>query len=1033
MSSSVDWRFTEDLSRFEEPFKEKFADVLKEISKTYRFGEYKIEVSTSWELEGRRPDITVFIEDQPFLIIECKRALEYSPFDDFPIGQAYTYALLAKNKGYRVDFVATANQYCMFILKVPDDLEKYANWDAIKRREYNRAFRRELYLKVRTELYVDTLGYELLPSKEKLYEILNKIIKERKKVKAEPFSEGVIKTLKSFVNFIHAFSKQYISYIIRNKLNKEFESLKKRRGVSLSPEQISKEFAYSLMNRILFYKALERYWKLEKLEPLYGKELNGEKIDNGEKYFKALKSFFRKAVEVTKDFEPVFILEFHDKLSLPSYIAVLNAIDGLIKYLDNVEVERLGDVIGYVYEELIDPEERHQFGRFYTPHGVAELIVKWCIRNESDKVLDAGCGSGTFLIEAYKRLYELKTGKKLEGLPERDIHEQIIKQLYGIDIDEFACHLTAINLSMKNIINPSRDLNIIVSDFFLRLPEQQVLLPYEIVTAEGVERRKIEIPKFDCVIGNPPYTRWTEIPENTRNYIRESIGALMSRYELTPQVTRGLEPPIYVFWIMHAEKFLKENGRLGMIISNLWLQTDYGVKFARYLLDRFKIHAIIDIPLRIFEALITTTIILLEKCSDEKDRMNNEVVFVRLPSEVRDIEVDEILRAIKEKRHDKLHVYVYKQSELSRNDKWIKYLFGIAKVERSDKMIELGELFEVSYGNVTYLYLASKGEVRGPRNLGSKEFFYFKPSKAKDWDIPKEYLYPAITSSRYMKWFTFKKEDWEYLKYEDKDCYFFICHKPRNDLPDSVKNYIKWGETECTHGIRRSRTRGRVRTANQAEASQAREEYPQYFYGWYDLGGVKPAKILAVYQAWYKTRFVLCEFPVATYHAILCFIPKIELKKDQLKALLAYLNSSFAQFYVETEGRRSGGGIIALEISQAERMPVLDPRKLSKEEIDKLAKLFDKLEAKARAIGGASEREQIERLKPIIYEIDKEIGKILGLSEFEVYEIERSVEQLIERRIAGAGGVRRSAIRGEEVETNEERENNNQATLDEWL
>ena len=57
MSSSVDWRFTEDLSRFEEPFKEKFADVLKEISKTYRFGEYKIEVSTSWELGGEEDQI----------------------------------------------------------------------------------------------------------------------------------------------------------------------------------------------------------------------------------------------------------------------------------------------------------------------------------------------------------------------------------------------------------------------------------------------------------------------------------------------------------------------------------------------------------------------------------------------------------------------------------------------------------------------------------------------------------------------------------------------------------------------------------------------------------------------------------------------------------------------------------------------------------------------------------------------------------------------------------------------------------------
>ena len=51
------------------------------------------------------------------------------------------------------------------------------------------------------------------------------------------------------------------------------------------------------------------------------------KNNSGEKYFKALKSFFRKVDEATKDFEPGFILKFHDKLSLLSYIAVLNTID----------------------------------------------------------------------------------------------------------------------------------------------------------------------------------------------------------------------------------------------------------------------------------------------------------------------------------------------------------------------------------------------------------------------------------------------------------------------------------------------------------------------------------------------------------------------------------------------------------------------------------------------------------------------------------------------------------------------------------
>ena len=195
---------------------------------------------------------------------------------------------------------------------------------------------------------------------------------------------------------------------------------------------------------------------------------------------------------------------------------------------------------------------------------------------------------------------------------------------------------------------------------------------------------------------------------------------------------------------------------------------------------------------------------------------------------------------------------------------------------------------------------------------------------------------------------------------------------------------------------------------------------------------------MAVYQARYKTRFALCEFPVATYHAILCFFPKVELTKEQLKVLLAYLNSSFAQFYVETEGRYIALGPIGLEISQAERMPVLDPRKLSHKEIKRLANLFDKLEAKAREIGGATERGQIELLKPIIHKIDREIEKILRLSDLEVYAIQNAVDQMVERRVSGAREIRRHTITGEEeipdLEENESDEiNDSQTVLDMFL
>ncbi|MCS7384835.1 MAG: N-6 DNA methylase, partial [archaeon GB-1867-097] len=952
-SGSVDWRTTRDILVLEGRFKENLADMLKEIKKSYRFGEYEInEVSTTWKIQNREPDITVFVQNQPFLIIECKRAIDHSPWDDFPIGQAYTYALLAKKEGYSVDFVATANQYYMAIFRVPEDLENYVNWEAIRNRQYDRAFRRELYLKAKAgDLCVMDFGYHFLPPKEKLYELCLKLIKERKELRPEPFRYRVIKRLRSFVEFVSEQSKDLIKSRINNILQNEFLALRKRRGVRLKYKQVSKEFAYSIMNRILFYKVLERSWRgLEKLKPLYNETIDGMKIDDGEKYFRVLKTFFKRAVEVTGDFEPVFILDFHDKLILPSYVSVLKAIDGLIQDLDNIELERLGDVIGYVYEEIIDPQERHQLGQFYTPHGVAELIAKWGIRSPSDLILDPGSGSGTFLVEAYRRLYELKTGKRLEGIAEKDIHEQIVKQLYAIDIDEFACHLSTMNISLRNVLHPSREINIIPSDFFLIEPEQEVLLPYKVSTVEGLVERKITLPKVDCVVGNPPYTAWDEILDNTKDLIRKKLDKMSEKFNLKPKggVRQRQNPHIYVYWIMHATKFLKPNGRLGMIISNLWLQTDYGVKFGNFLLDNFKIRAIIDIQtLRLFTALITTTIVLLEKCDNEDLRKENEVVFIRIPTSVEDVDVEELLNAINNKRCDKFPVNCIKQRDISRSGKWIKYFFkSVLLLEKSPKSCPLSDLYDVCKGNTTWHMLTNGA------GDGATPFFHLTPEIVERENLH-GYVYPAITDVRDMKFFTFKRRDWEVLRDKNKRCYMFICHKPRSELDQNILKYIEWGERDC----RVSRRRGQGEICCRTSACRNREERDE-FYGWYDLGGVKPAQILAVYQAWYKTRFALCEFPVATYHAILCFFPKVELTKDQLKALLAYLNSSFAQFYVETEGRKSGGGIIALEISQAERMSVLDPRKLSEEEIKGLADLFDKLEVKAREIGGATEREQ---------------------------------------------------------------------------
>ena len=67
------------------------------------------------------------------------------------------------------------------------------------------------------------------------------------------------------------------------------------------------------------------------------------------------------------------------------------------------EVE--SDVLKSLYESLIDRDQRHGLGEYYTPDWLAAKIVKHAVeRPLEQRVLDPACGSGTFLFHAVRRL-----------------------------------------------------------------------------------------------------------------------------------------------------------------------------------------------------------------------------------------------------------------------------------------------------------------------------------------------------------------------------------------------------------------------------------------------------------------------------------------------------------------------------------------------------------------------------------------------------------------------------------------------------
>lgn len=106
--------------------------------------------------------------------------------------------------------------------------------------------------------------------------------------------------------------------------------------------------------------------------------------------------------------------------------------------LRDVEV----DVLKSLYESLIDPDERHDLGEYYTPDWLAARVVAAAVPRPLDqRVLDPSCGSGTFLFHAIRRL--IATGRDAGRSP-AEIVATCADRVFGIDVHPVAVALARV-------------------------------------------------------------------------------------------------------------------------------------------------------------------------------------------------------------------------------------------------------------------------------------------------------------------------------------------------------------------------------------------------------------------------------------------------------------------------------------------------------------------------------------------------------------------------------------------------------------
>lgn len=297
--------------------------------------------------------------------------------------------------------------------------------------------------------------------------------------------------------------------------------------------------------------------------------------------------------ELLTDLSQTYKDYFSDKLMFKYgkglLIEIYNDLNRSINY-QSVDHE----LLGYFYEStLLQLSEtkaetiRKEFGIYYTPRILSQEIV-WSIPFESIPVderyvLDGTCGSGSLLLSACKRLEELVSYEKTEI----DRHNYLTRMIEGYDIDKFASEVARLSLLLYSLPYGNK-WNIHAGDL-LRINKSKIQVPF-------------------VILGNPPYE---EVRGNSQK--KQKAVAFLDKY---------LE-------------WLHDDGFIGIILPESFLQNDSSVSQREKLLNEFDIIELWMLPGQIFENNCSTIVIIAQKKKVEDEKLTKIKVLVRNKESIR--------------------------------------------------------------------------------------------------------------------------------------------------------------------------------------------------------------------------------------------------------------------------------------------------------------------------------------------------------------------------------------------------------------
>ena len=256
---------------------------------------------------------------------------------------------------------------------------------------------------------------------------------------------------------------------------------------------------------------------------------------------------------------------------------------------------------------------------------------------------------------------------------------------------------------------------------------------------------------------------------------------------------------------MHAGRFLKEDGRLGFVTSNGWLDHKYGVDLQQFFLNNFKIVSVIEsrVERSFSQAEVNTAITIVERCSDRAARDENVIRFVSLRRPLPDLIGNDALRG-----SERFVQRLMGVNERTATEDWLVYPVPQREV-REASLDEDGQWTGGRWGAVylrapdIYFTVLERGRniltvlrqladgVLGTKT-GCDKFFVRSPKDLADIGLEKRFTRPGFWSPSGVRGFLLKPAD-------APDRLVLISKSKWQLRGTNAARYIDWAERKKLH------------------------------------------------------------------------------------------------------------------------------------------------------------------------------------------------------------------------------------------